>query len=185
MTLLESLIQKLNDHSLVEYENFNPRFAERVMKEGGGVPVLENVYNDIECGLKMTREGLGRCIEEYGVDKVETFFGLLALVSEAIPIFYEEANTTLNRGGNTGKGGRKRVVREYRKEILRYLSGIPDGLYSSKELGIIVGKGLEVDIFSGSEIGGMLGRLEEEEKEEIGFRYTSLKKWEKYVSSSE
>src|SRR3990167_10980206 len=87
---LSELCKNLIEHGLLDHEKFKPNFTERIMREGGGIPVLQNQDKDIVANIELTKRGIGRCIEKYSPEKVEIYFTLQELANHARLLFYED-----------------------------------------------------------------------------------------------
>ena len=70
---LKKLIDMLEEHGLLDLENFSPRFTERIMRVGG-VSVLQNQDADIAANLALSRSRIADCIGSYSPEKVEVYF---------------------------------------------------------------------------------------------------------------
>ncbi len=162
---LNDLCQKLFEYGLVDREKFSPNFTERIMREGGGVKVIQNQDSDITANIKILAEGLERCIQAYGPEKVEAFFYLQELANHARMLFYDGAKEFSIEAGNEKKEKKKRGFTEpERKAILEKISGMEPSCYTSKEIGNSLG-------FDARSVGVFLAHLTDAEREELNLRY--------------
>lgn len=59
---LDELCKLLVEHDLVDMEKLRLNFTERIMREGGGVPVLQNQEADIIANINTLGERVDECI---------------------------------------------------------------------------------------------------------------------------
>ena len=172
---LDDLCNRLVEYKLVDKERFNPNFTERIMREGGGVSVIQNQDSDITANINLLAKGLERCIQVYGPEKVEAFFYLQELANHARVLFYQGVNKEkIKHSEEDGKKTKRRFTEEEREGIFNRIENLKPGFYTSNE----IGKSLDI---SAKSIGGLLSHLEDTEKEELRIKYDSEKGgWQKY-----
>ena len=169
---LDELCRKLVEHGLIDQEKFRPNFSERIMREGGGTPVLQNQDTDIIANIQLFEDGTNNCIQSYSPEKVEAYFFLQELANHARGCFYNGANKGSKREDD--KKERRGFTEHEREKIEERLKELSVGFYKSREIGEPMG-------FTAKSIGGFLSHLDENERRRYGIRYLNEKnKWEKY-----
>ena len=162
----DDLVKKLVEYGLLDLGKFNPRFTERLMREGGGGAVLRTQSTDLTESLKSLSGSLRECIENYAPEKVEAYFLLIEVTRQATLNFYGDAGNVL------GNDGRKRFTEGDRIRLIERVGALNPGVYKSGEIGEPLG-------LSASSVSGVLSHLKHEEREKIRLRYTK-NRWEKY-----
>lgn len=173
--VLDDLCKKLVEYGLVDVEKFNPNFTERIMREGGGVKVIQNQDADITANIRISARGLEKCIQQYGPEKVEAFFYLQELANHARMLFYRGVNQDPNKGKDENRKTERRGFTEHERESIRErVIDLNPGFYKSIDIGSPLG-------IKGKSIGTFLAHLDDAEREKLKIKYDSEKKgWEKY-----
>jgi len=175
---LDDLCKKLIEHGLLDMESFSPRFTERIMREGGGVEVLDNQSANIIANIKTTQGGTARCIEQYPPEIVELYFTLQELADHVRINFYKDAEKGQSKNAGKNEIPMRRLTDEDRSRIIEAVKGLRPGQYKSAEIGELTGLGL-----GASSIGKVLSHLSEDERKQHKLKYIPANRtWEKYQS---
>mgnify|MGYP001587354420 CR=1 FL=1 len=170
---LDELCKKLIEYEIIDIEKFNPGFTTRIMREGGGVAVLQNQDADIVANIRVNQDKIAGCIDKYSPEKVETYFYLQELANHAREVFYKNSNSSANRT-DRGDAGNKRLIEQNRKTLIERISQLEPNLYKSIDIGKPIG-------LTGRSVGVFLAALDDNEKEQHRIRYLPDKqRWEKY-----
>lgn len=169
---LDELCKLLVEHGLVDMEKLRLNFTERIMREGGGVPVLQNQEADIIANINTLGKGVDECIRSYSPEKVELYFYLQELANQARVLFYKGANETLKKRNSQKE--KPRPVESDKVKFLERLRGLESGFYKSSD----IGGPIELKAIS---VGHFLSHLSEDERKDLRIRYfPNERKWEKY-----
>jgi len=173
---LDELCKKLIEHGLLDTEKFSPRFTERIMRESGGVQVLDNQSTNIIANIEVTRRGTARCIEQYPPEIVELYFTLQELADHVRINFYKGAEKGQSKNAGKKENLRQVLGEKDRNSIIETVKGLKPGHYKSAEIGELAVLGL-----GALTIGKVLSHLTEDERNQHKLRYIPAQRtWEKY-----
>ncbi len=170
---LDELCRKLIEHGLVNLEKLRPNFTERIMREGGGTPVLQHQDADIIVNIKLFEHKIADRIQAYSPEKVEVYFLLQELANHARMNFYKGIDGCLRK--EEDRREKRGFDDRDREKIMARLRGLETGFYKSGDIGEPLGlRALSVGVF--------LSHLNDDERKELGIRYSGTEKrtWEKY-----
>ncbi len=164
---LDELCALLVEHGLIDKERFNPKFTERIMREGG-VSVLQHQDADITANIKLFEDRIRDCIDHYSPEIVELYFDLQELANHVRVRFFDG----VSENPKDGNGERRGFTAQDRERLIERISELERGFYRASDIGAPLG-------LTATTVGHFLARLDEEGRKSLGIKYAN-KKWERY-----
>ena len=167
---LDELCALLVEHGLIDKERFNPKFTERIMREGG-VSVLQHQDADITANIKLFEGKIRDRIDYYSPEIVELYFNLQELANHVRVRFFDGVSEDSDGNGN---GEKSWFTGQDRERLMARISGLEIGHYRSRDIGEPLG-------LVATTVGHFLARLNEYGRGSLRIRYIpGERKWERY-----